>query len=83
MAGKTQTVKQGDYFAKIAKKYGFSDWRTIYNHADNAELKQKRPDPNILHPGVGGLRDRCRNVSAGSRVISPGGLVLCLRVDRP
>jgi putative peptidoglycan binding protein/LysM domain-containing protein len=51
MAGKTHTVKQGDYFAKIAKKYGFSDWRTIYNHADNAELKQKRPDPNILHPG--------------------------------
>jgi len=51
MAGKIHIVKQGDYFAKIAKKYGFSNWRTIYNHADNAELKQKRPDPNILYPG--------------------------------
>ena len=51
MAGKIHAVKQGDYFAKIAKKYDFSDWRTIYHHAGNAELKQKRLDSNILHPG--------------------------------
>ena len=51
MAGKTHIVKQGESVAGIAKKYGFSNWLTIYNHADNAELKQKRPNPNVLYPG--------------------------------
>lgn len=51
MASKIHAVKQGDSLAKIAKKYGFSNWRTIYDHADNAELRQKRPNPNILYPG--------------------------------
>lgn len=51
MAGKVYPVKQGDTLYKIAKKYGFSDWRTIYNHADNAEFRKKRPNPNIIYPG--------------------------------
>lgn len=51
MAAKVHKVKQGDSSAKIAKKYGFSNWRTVYDHEDNAELNQKRGDPNILYPG--------------------------------
>jgi Putative peptidoglycan binding domain/LysM domain len=45
------TVQQGEHLSRIAKKYGFSDYRTIWDHASNAALKQKRQNPNVLHPG--------------------------------
>ena len=45
------TVEQGEYLASIAKDYGFSDWHTIYDHPQNADLKKKRPNPNVLFPG--------------------------------
>jgi len=45
------TVKQGDYLAKIAKNHGFSDYKTIWDHSKNAELKNKRKNPNVLYPG--------------------------------
>jgi len=45
------TVKQGDHLSSIAKDFGFSDYKTIWNHADNAELKQLRQNPNVLFPG--------------------------------
>jgi hypothetical protein len=51
MANKIHTVRQGEYLQRIARQYGFSDWRTVYNHPDNAALRKKRPNPNILHPG--------------------------------
>lgn len=44
-------VKQGDYLSKLAKQYGFADWKTIWNNPENAELKKKRENPNILYPG--------------------------------
>jgi putative peptidoglycan binding protein len=44
-------VKQGEYLSKLAKSYGFSDYRTIWDHANNAELKKKRQNPNVLLPG--------------------------------
>jgi len=47
----THTVEQGEYLASIAKDYGFSDWHTIYDHPQNADLKKNRPNPNILLPG--------------------------------
>ncbi|MBC2695372.1 MAG: LysM peptidoglycan-binding domain-containing protein [Desulfobacteraceae bacterium] len=48
---KIHIVKQGDTLSKLAKKYGFNNWRKIYDHSDNAELRQKRTNPNILYPG--------------------------------
>ncbi|MCG2747202.1 MAG: peptidoglycan-binding protein [Desulfobulbaceae bacterium] len=44
-------VKQGDHLAKIAKNFGFSDYRTIWDHPQNAELKKKRENPHVLCPG--------------------------------
>jgi len=45
------TVQQGEYLSSIAKKYGFSDWQTIYNHPENADLKKVRPNPDVLCAG--------------------------------
>jgi len=44
-------VQQGEWLAKIARRYGFGDWRKIYYHPDNAELRRLRPNPNVLYPG--------------------------------
>jgi hypothetical protein len=45
------TVEQGDYVSKIAQKFGFRDYQTIWNDPQNADLKKKRQNPNILFPG--------------------------------
>ena len=50
MAG-NYTVKQGDYLSSIAKAFGFSDYQTIWNDPNNAQLKQQRQNPNVLFPG--------------------------------
>jgi N-acetylmuramoyl-L-alanine amidase len=49
--GTYHIVEQGECLSSIAKEYKFSDYRTIYNHPENAEFKQKRPNPNIIYPG--------------------------------
>jgi type VI secretion system secreted protein VgrG len=43
-------VRQGDYLDKLAFVHGF-DADKAWNDGKNAELKDKRKDPNILHPG--------------------------------
>lgn len=48
---KVHTVKQGECLSAIAKAYGFADWRALYDHPDNAGLRQRRPSPNLLYPG--------------------------------
>ncbi len=44
-------VLPGECLASLAHQYGFGDWRTIWSHADNAELRKKRAEPNALLPG--------------------------------
>ena len=44
-------VQQGDYLSRIALRFGFADWRAIYDHADNASFRKKRPNPNLIKPG--------------------------------
>lgn len=43
-------VRRGEDMASIAARYGFF-WKTLWNHADNAELKRVRKDPNVLLEG--------------------------------
>lgn len=49
--GTYHEVAQGEYLSKIARHFGFSDYRTIWDAPENKELKDKRKNPNILFPG--------------------------------
>ena len=44
-------VKQGECLVTIANQYGLKDYKIIYDHPKNATFKQRRPNPNIVHPG--------------------------------
>lgn len=44
-------VEQGEHLSGIAEKYGFADYRTIWEHPENAQLKKERQNPNVLYPG--------------------------------
>ena len=44
-------VQQGEHLSGIALDYGFPDFTPIWNHPQNAELKQKRENPHVLLPG--------------------------------
>lgn len=48
---KYHDVVQGEYLSQIARNYGFTDYATIWNHGNNADLKKKRKNPQILKPG--------------------------------
>jgi hypothetical protein len=43
-------VRQGECLSKIADRYGFF-WDALWNHERNAELKEKRKNPNVLMAG--------------------------------
>ena len=45
------TVVQGEYLSGIAKMHGFSSYKVIWDHAQNAELKKQRQNPNVIFPG--------------------------------
>ena len=47
----THTVVQGEYISLLASRYGFVDYRTIWDHPKNAKLKSLRKNPSVLHPG--------------------------------
>jgi len=47
----THIVQRGENLTVISRKYGITDWRTIYNHPNNQAFRNKRPNPNLIHPG--------------------------------
>lgn len=64
---KRHIVEQGECLLSIAKHHGFSEWRSIYDHPDNSELRRKRPDPNLLFP-----KDRIAIPNKGEQRIESG-----------
>lgn len=45
-------VQQGEWISKISAQYGIvSDWRRVWNHPKNSDLRQKRKEPNVIFPG--------------------------------
>lgn len=44
-------VEQGEHLSQIAKLYGFPDYKILWDHPENADLKKLRKNPNILLPG--------------------------------
>jgi hypothetical protein len=44
-------AQKNDCMASIAAKFGFGDYKLIYDDALNADLKTKRPNPNLLCAG--------------------------------
>lgn len=45
------TVKQGEHISRLAHAHGFRDYRTVWDHPENAALKRLRRNPNVLLPG--------------------------------
>lgn len=45
------TVQQGECLSSIAKRFGFADYRSIWDRPENTKLRALRVDPNILLPG--------------------------------
>ncbi len=44
-------VAQGECFASIAHRYGYPDAATLFDHPDNADLKELRKTPYVLRAG--------------------------------
>lgn len=45
------TIKSRDCLSAIALKAGLKDADALYDQPDNSDLRDKRPDPNVVFPG--------------------------------
>jgi N-acetylmuramoyl-L-alanine amidase len=44
-------VQQGECLATIARQHGVTDWQWLWDHPDNATLREQRQSPHVLKPG--------------------------------
>jgi N-acetylmuramoyl-L-alanine amidase len=44
-------VKPGECIGKIAQQYGVRDWKNLWDDLQNAALKKRRKNPQVLSPG--------------------------------
>jgi N-acetylmuramoyl-L-alanine amidase len=69
-AVRRHAVIQGERMTTIARKYGFANWDTVWRFSANAELRQRRGNPDVLFPGdevvIPGKLRRMAEVSGGS-----------------
>ena len=82
------SIRQGDCLTSIALARGF-DPQTLWDHPDNAELKQLRKSPHALLPGdkleVPAIEEREEGVATGSVgrfKLSVGPVKLRIRLTR-
>jgi LysM repeat protein len=47
----TYTVRRGDSLSKIALAHKVRSWKDIYFHPQNKQFRQRRRNPNLIHPG--------------------------------
>lgn len=47
----THVIRRGECMLLVARRYGILDYRLVYEHPANAELRRKRPNPSVLYPG--------------------------------
>ena len=47
----SHTVKPGEHLSGIALRYGFSNYRTVWEDAGNKQLRELRKNPHVLLPG--------------------------------
>lgn len=45
------TIAEGEHVVTVAARFGFRNWRTIWEHPDNAALRAARVNPFTLVPG--------------------------------
>jgi N-acetylmuramoyl-L-alanine amidase len=83
-------VLRGDCASSIARRFGFRDFRTIWDDPENAELRALRPDPNVLFQGdvvaIPDHEERVEEASTGRRhvfVAKGRGTFLRLRIESP
>lgn len=69
-AGKSHTVQEGECMSSISFENGFF-WKSLWNLAENADLKSTRESPFVLKPGdvvqIPELRQREVSVATGAR----------------
>lgn len=69
-SAKSHTVQEGECMSSISFAEGFF-WQTLWNHADNADLKKTRESPFVLRPGdvvtIPELRQREVGAATGLR----------------
>src|SRR5262249_55988912 len=67
------TVRQGEHISRLANEAGLPSYLTIWNHSKNADLKSKRKNPNVLHPGdevfIPEMKQQSRDAGTDSRHI--------------
>ena len=78
-------VKQGDHMTRIASRFGFLTFWPIWDHPDNAGLRELRTNPHVLLPGdVVVVPDRTQksvSLATGRRhVFQLDGAKLSLRI---
>jgi hypothetical protein len=51
LVSEKHVVEAGDHVSRLADENGFGSYATIWDHPDNADLKAKRKNPNVLARG--------------------------------
>jgi hypothetical protein len=68
---KEHRAASGDCFLSVADGHGFPDWKPVYDHPDNGELKKLRQYGPFLAPGdvvmVPDLKKKQMGVATGQR----------------